>query len=196
MNQKCNNRCKQTGSNLICCFCVFMFIHRTQTSSQNPKLSYGSLIDEARHLSNLKFEVWKKMAALASYCKYHLRMGKYCKIILHAQWRKRHVLGWKWMLMWLCSWVCKCVCDVFYEKYMFITEFTHDVTHFQVSTSNILFNFLYVVESKRDQQELIRCLKVLMKNIPCHAYFIPCDGLTSWPLMAWHQTPDLLTKQK
>ncbi|XP_062846911.1 zinc-binding protein A33 [Trichomycterus rosablanca] len=42
-------------------------IERTQTSSQNPKLFHGSLIDEAKHLSNLKFEVWKKMEGIASY---------------------------------------------------------------------------------------------------------------------------------
>ncbi|KAF5908786.1 zinc-binding protein A33-like, partial [Clarias magur] len=42
-------------------------MERTQSSSPNPKGFHGALIDEARHLSNLKFRVWEKMQEVAPY---------------------------------------------------------------------------------------------------------------------------------
>ncbi|XP_060713269.1 zinc-binding protein A33 [Tachysurus vachellii] len=41
---------------------------RTRSSAPNPEGFYGALIDEAEHLSNLKFRVWEKMQEVAPYC--------------------------------------------------------------------------------------------------------------------------------
>ncbi|KAM9493454.1 zinc-binding protein A33 [Clarias gariepinus] len=42
-------------------------MERTQSSPPNPKGFHGALIDEAKHLSNLKFRVWENMQEVAPY---------------------------------------------------------------------------------------------------------------------------------
>lgn len=49
---------------------------RTWTIFQGPEGMSGSLLNESKHLGNLKYKVWEKMLAVAPYSKYLFAVQK------------------------------------------------------------------------------------------------------------------------